>query len=98
MPGRDLLHHIVLKEGRCALVHIELNVRGRAQARVAGDLDALGLGVLDKGLLSQVGVQLDLEDFRADAGVAQQIDDKRALEVGDADGGSDTWESGIVRA
>jgi hypothetical protein len=97
MCRRDLLHHIVLKEGRCALVHIELNVRGRAQARVAGDLDALGLGVLNEGLLGQIGMQLNLEDFWADAGVAQEIDDKRALEVGDADGGGDTWESGTVR-
>jgi hypothetical protein len=78
----------VLEERRAVdgLVPLELDERLGAERRVGDDSDVLSLGELDESVLGQVGVDLDLKDGGADAGIAEEINEEGALEVGDTDG------------
>ena len=85
--GGDLLDGVVLDEGGQldGVLHVELEEAGGAEGAVGGDGDALALGEVEQLLLDEVGVVLDLEGGRADLGVAEEVVDQLALEVGDAD-------------
>lgn len=67
------------------LVPPKLQERLGAERGVRGDGDALFLRELEKRRLNEVRVVLDLQRRRADLCVSQQIQDQRALEVGNAD-------------
>lgn len=74
--------------GILGVLELELDEAERAEGRVGGDGDALLLGVVDQRLLGEVGVVLDLEGGRADAGVAEQVHQQLGAEVADADAAS----------
>ena len=83
--GGDLLDGVVLDEGSelDGVLHVELEEAGGAERAVGGDGDALLLGEVEELLLDEVGVVLDLEGGGADLGVAEEVVDQLALEVGD---------------
>lgn len=83
----DALHSWVVEEqGRVlGLLHIELVVRLGAERTVGGDGHALPLCELDKTLLAEVGVVLDLQSGRCDFGVTEEVEDQLAVEVADTD-------------
>lgn len=58
----------------------------RPEGGVGHDGDALLFGETHERGLHEVGVVLDLQGGGADLGVAEEIEDERALEVGDANG------------
>lgn len=78
---RDARNRVVLEQVLGALVGTELHVALRAERRVRSDRDAEGATQLDQGLLRQVRVQLDLVDRRLVFGVAEDVDEQRALDV-----------------
>ena len=87
----NLGDHLVLEKhwGVGGLLPSELDEGGWAESGVGGDGDALLLGQADEGWLDEVWVVLDLEGSWADAGVAEEVEDQRSLEVGDTNGAGD---------
>lgn len=71
--------------GLLGILHLQLDEAQRTEGGVSGDGDALLLGVVDQRLLGEVGVVLDLQGGRADAGIAEQIHQQLGAEVADAD-------------
>lgn len=67
------------------MLHVELLERGGAEGGVGSDGDTLVFGKTEKLVLDEVGVVLDLEGGRLDAGIAEQVIDELGLEVGDTD-------------
>lgn len=67
------------------VLELELDEAERAEGRVGGDGDALLRSVVDQRLLGEVGVMLDLESGRADAGVTEQVHQQLGAEVADTD-------------
>ena len=75
---RDL---VMSKKTRASPIHVELDVALGTERRVRGDYNLVVLRKGDKALLSQVWVQLDLENGGFDARIPKQVDQKSALEV-----------------
>lgn len=71
----------MLEQTGAVPVHAELDVALGAEGGVAGDGDTEGPAELEKALLGQVGVELNLKHLRLDACVAEKVDEQRALEV-----------------
>lgn len=67
------------------VLHVELLEGSRTEGRVGGDGNALVGSQLDQVRLDQVGVVLDLQGSRRDLGVAEEVVEELALEVGDTD-------------
>lgn len=87
MSVGDGLHDLVVKQhgGVLCLLHVELDERQRAERAVGGHGDVALLAELEERLLGEVGVVLDLEGLRELLGVAEQIKEKSAVVVADAE-------------
>lgn len=88
----NLADDVVLEERSEGLGvgEVELVEGGRAEGGVGGDGDTLVLGEADEVGLDEVGVVLDLKGGGADLGVAEEVVDQLALEVGNANGAGKT--------
>lgn len=82
---RDGGDDIVREKAGNTVVGTELEVALRAERRVSGDGDAELLAESNEFLLGEVGVELDLVDGGLDASVAEDVNQERALEVGNTD-------------
>lgn len=84
----DALDDVVLEEERgvVRLLHVELEEGQRAEGAVGRDGDAALLAQLEQRLLRKVGVVLDLQGLREVFGVAEEVEEERAVVVADADG------------
>lgn len=71
--------------GILGLLDLELDEAERTEGGVCGDGEALLLGVVDKGLLGEVRVVLDLEGGGADASIAEEIHQQLGAEVAHTD-------------
>lgn len=82
---------VVLEQSGRALgrAHVQLDEAERAKRGVGGDGDTLSLDKLDKLLLLEIRMVLDLESSRADASMAQEIHDQLSAEVADTDAASE---------
>lgn len=78
----DLMLH--QRGGRLSAVHVELDEASRAEGGVSSDSNALSLSKLNKLILLEVGVQLNLKSSRADLGILEHVIDSLGLEVGDS--------------
>jgi hypothetical protein len=83
----DGLHDLVVKQhgGVLCLLHVELDERQRAERAVGGHGDVALLAELEEGLLGEVGVVLDLESLGELLCVAEQVEQKSAVVVADAE-------------
>ena len=73
------------QRGVLSLLHVQFDERQGAERRIRRDGHAVALRELDERLLRQVRVVLDLQRGGLHLGVAEQVQQQRALEVGDAD-------------
>ena len=79
--GCDPSNEVMLKQASCTLATTKLKVTLGTKGRVGSDGDTEQFAIVDKGVLSQVRVDLDLEDLRLDSSVALDIVDEGALGI-----------------
>jgi len=84
-------HNVVLKQTRDSVVHVELDPGRRTERAVSRDGDAVDLAKGDELSLAQIGVKLDLENLRLVLGIAENINEERAVDVADTDVASETF-------
>jgi hypothetical protein len=61
----------VREETSLAFVATKFDITLRTEGRVASNCDSKGLAVRNERLLSEIGVEFDLEDRRLDASIAK---------------------------
>lgn len=71
----------MLEQAGCTLATTELKVTLGTKGRVSSNGDTKQLAVVDKGVLSQVRVDLDLEDLGLNSSVTLYIVDEGALGI-----------------
>lgn len=94
------LDEIMLKQGLelQGLLPVELNEALRTEGRVGSHSNTLLLAEVDEVGLGKVGVMFDLEDGDGNLGGAEEIHEKRALEIGDTDRANELFLNQVLES
>ena len=76
MRLRDRSRVIMLKKTDDTLVYSQFDVALRAEGGIGGDRDSQLLAKLDNGLLSEVGMELDLKDLGLIFSIAEDVEEQ----------------------